>query len=116
MQKKLTLRTQRRVNRVRNSLKSRELKPRVVVFRSLKHVYAQIVDDAQQRTLLALSTQNLKDLSGDKSAVARLVGQELGKKAIEKSIEDVFFDRGRYKYHGRIKALADGLRESGLKF
>jgi large subunit ribosomal protein L18 len=79
-------------------------------------VYAQIIDDAQQKTLASFSSLNLKKVTGDKKAVAKMVGMELGKLAVAKNIGDVFFDRGQYLYHGRVKALAEGLREAGLKF
>jgi large subunit ribosomal protein L18 len=101
---------------VRNAQVSRGVKPRIAVFRSSKHIYAQIIDDSKHTTLVSFSTINLKDTSGDKKTSARLVGLELGKLALSKSVKDVFFDRGCYLYHGRIKALADGLREAGLNF
>ena len=82
----------------------------------MKHIYVQIIDDNAHKTLLGFSSLNLSTKAGDKKAVAKLVGMELGKLAVEKNIENVFFDRGLYLYHGRVQALADGLRESGLKF
>lgn len=116
LQKKIIKRTVRRVFRVRNRFVSRGVKPRVTVFRSLNHIYAQIIDDAAQVTLVSASSMVLKGLKGSKKEIARQVGLELGKQAISKQIEEVFFDRGRYLYHGRVKALAEGLREGGLKF
>jgi len=101
---------------VRNAQVSRGVKPRIAVFRSLKHIYAQIIDDSKHMTLVSFSTAILKDASGDKKACAHRVGLELGKLAMDKSVKDVFFDRGCYLYHGRVKALADGLREAGLNF
>jgi large subunit ribosomal protein L18 len=95
---------------------SRGVKPRVSVFRSLNHISAQIIDDAKHCTVVSFSSQNLTAAVGDKKAIAKQVGLELGKRATEKAIKDVFFDRGGYKYHGRVQALADGLRESGLNF
>lgn len=115
-QRNIKRRTQRRVHRVRNKQVSREFKPRISVFKSLKHIYAQVIDDAQKVTLVSFSSLNLQKPTGDKKAVARQVGIELGKLAVEKAIKDVFFDRGRYLYHGRVKHLAEGLREAGLKF
>lgn len=109
-------RTQRRVFRIRNKQVSRGVKARISVFRSLKHIYAQIVDDTQQKTLMSFSSLNLEKVTGNKRAVAHQVGLELGKLALNKELKDVFFDRGRYLYHGRIKELAEGLREAGLKF
>jgi len=116
MQKKLALREKRRTHRVRNAFQSKGIKPRVSVFRSLNHVYAQIIDDSQQKTLISFSSLNLKNAKGDKKAIARRVGIELGKKARELSIGEVYFDRGSYLYHGRVKELAEGLREGGLVF
>lgn len=110
-------RLQRRIHRVRNKQVSRGAKLRISVFRSVKHIYAQIIDDAQQTTLVSFSSLHLGDKkAGDKTTVAKCVGLELGKLAMEKNLGDVFFDRGCYLYHGRVKALADGLREAGLKF
>jgi large subunit ribosomal protein L18 len=115
-QKKISTRTQRRTHRVRGSQVSRGMKPRVSVFRSLKHIYGQIIDDATKRTLFSFSSRTLKDFSGDKKTVAKQVGVELGKIALQGSVKDVFFDRGNYLYHGRVAAFAQGLRESGLNF
>jgi large subunit ribosomal protein L18 len=115
-QKKLATRRERRTNRVRNALKNNgSQKPRISVFRSLKHIYAQIIDDATQSTLVSCSSLQI-DVKGDKKEVARKVGLELGKKARGLSISEVYFDRGSYLYHGRVKELAEGLREGGLVF
>ena len=116
LQKKLIQKRKKRAFRVKNSQVSRGLMPRLSVFRSLKQVYAQIIDDKSKKTLVSFSSLNLKDKSGDKKEIAKRVGLELGKLASEKSIEKILFDRGRFLYHGRIKALADGVREAGLKF
>ena len=116
MKKKLKMRKKRRALRVKNSFKSKTLKLRVTVFRSLNHIYAQIIDDSLKKTIVSFSSLGLKNEVDDKTAVARLIGKELGKKAKAVSIENVFFDRGQYRYHGRIRALADGLRDSGLNF
>ena len=117
MQKKINARTKKRAFRVRNALVSKGEKPRISVFRSLNHIYAQIIDDAKQATLASFSSLALQKKSGDKKETAKQVGLALGKLALEKNITmDVFFDRGSYLYHGRVAALADGLRESGLKF
>ncbi len=78
-------------------------------------MHAQIIDDAVQKTLASCSSLQLKDLAGDKTAVARAIGLELAKRAQEQGVSAVVFDRGRFLYHGRVKALADGLREGGLK-
>ena len=114
--KKIRMRTQKRAFRVRGKFVSRGEKPRVSIYRSLNHIYAQIIDDNLKNTLTSFSSQSLKDVNGDKKAIAKEVGKELGRRAREQKIHEVFFDRGSYKYHGRVAALADGLRESGLKF
>lgn len=88
---------------------------RLSVFRSNKHIYGQLVDDEKKKTIVSLG--DLGDLGKlTKTDKARKVGKLLAEKAIEKKISDVFFDRGRFKYHGRVKALAEGAREGGLKF
>jgi large subunit ribosomal protein L18 len=115
LQKKEKLKVYRRVRRVRSKLTTNVLLPRVSVFRSLKHIYAQIIDDNISKTIVGCSSMELEAMQGDKRAIALHVGRELGKRAIEKGINAVVFDRGRFKYHGRVKALADGLREGGLK-
>ena len=106
----------RRTMRVRAKVKRYGMPPRVSVFRSLKHMYAQIIDDMNQHTVASCSSLELDNLKGDKSAVARAVGLELAKRAKAKGVDAVVFDRGRFKFHGRVKALADGLREGTLKF
>jgi large subunit ribosomal protein L18 len=106
----------RRVLRVRSKVKRYGMPPRVSVFRSLKHMYAQIIDDMNRHTIASCSSLELSDLSGDKTAVARAIGLELAKRAKAKGVDAVVFDRGRFKFHGRVKALADGLREGTLKF
>ncbi len=96
--------------------------PRVSVFRSARHIYAQIVDDIAQVTIVNASTmcaETKEKLSVDgqrKTEVAKQVGNHLGKMAIERGIKKVRFDRGGYAYHGRVKSLADGMREAGLEF
>ncbi len=95
--------------------------PRLTVFRSLKHVYAQIVDDTAGKTLLSVSdlSKDVKEQAGavkGQIALAKLVGQLTAKKALDLKIATVVFDRNGYKYHGVVKALADGAREGGLKF
>lgn len=110
----------RRHLRVRKKVSGTPDRPRLNVFRSLNHIYAQIIDDVAGVTLVSASTidrelrpqmQNLK-----KSDQARLVGQALAQRALAKGITKVVFDRGGYKYIGRVKALADGAREGGLEF
>lgn len=106
--------------RTRKRLSGTEGKPRLHIFRSLNHIYAQVVDDDKGVTLVAASTltKELKDdLNGKKKAEkAAQVGKFLAEKCKEKDIEKVVFDRSGYRYHGRVKALADGAREGGLSF
>lgn len=107
---------QRRLKRVRNKISNNLGIPRLTVFRSNQHIWAQVIDDKHGRTIVATSTKSLKDIKGNKSEKATLVGQEIAKLALEKKIINVRFDRGLYRYHGRVKALADGARSGGLKF
>lgn len=107
--------TRRRTLRVRNHLRAVSSLPRVSVFRSLKQMYAQLIDDEAHKTLVSFSSMDLKAKTGDKKAIAKAVGIELAKKAKSAGIEAVCFDRGSYRFHGRVQALYDGLREGGLK-
>jgi len=108
--------------RIRKNLSGSTARPRLCVFRSNKHIYAQIIDDKARHTLVSASTmeKSLVASSGLKSTsnveAAKAVGSAVAKKALEKGIEAVVFDRGGYLYHGKIKALADAAREAGLKF
>jgi len=112
---------QRRHLRIRKKVTGTAERPRLAVFRSLNHVYVQLVDDLAGRTLLTLSSGN-KDvrstLSGAKGKIAasKAVGKRVAELAKEQGIERVCFDRGGYLYHGRVKAVADGAREGGLNF
>jgi len=106
---------QRRLKRVRNKISHNLGIPRLTVFRSNQHIWAQIIDDKHGRTLASASTKSL-ETKGNKSEKASLVGQEIAKIALSKKIINVRFDRGLYRYHGRVKALADGARSGGLKF
>ena len=108
----------RRQNRVRKDLKAKATdKCRLTVFRSSKHIYAQIIDDNSGKTIASASslTKDFKEKGSDISGASK-VGTMIGEKGINAGIKDVFFDRGRYKYHGRVKALAEGAREAGLIF
>lgn len=118
IEKKIAQRTKRRTFRVRNKLRriNRDGRLRVSVCRSNKNISAQIIDDSQHKTIVSFSSQQIENAKGDKSEIAKQVGLELGKRAQEQNVETVLFDRGHLLYHGRVKALADGLRESGLKF
>jgi large subunit ribosomal protein L18 len=111
---------QRRHVRVRKTVSGSPQRPRLAVFRSLKHVYAQIIDDTAGHTLVSATDieSSLRSAAADKkkSDIARLVGEELAKKAKDKGITTVVLDRGGFKYHGRVKALAEGARKGGLSF
>ena len=89
-------------------------RPRLVVFRSLKHIYAQLVDDVANRTLITVSSQTLGE--GKKSEKSTQLGKVIAEKAKAAGVARVVFDRAGYKYHGRVKAVADGAREGGLEF
>lgn len=110
----------KRHRRVRKKISGTAEKPRLNVFRSLENIYAQVIDDEAGRTIVAASTLDDEIKSAVKSGgnveAAKLVGKLVGRRAIEKGISTVVFDRGGYKYHGRVAALADGAREAGLKF
>ena len=111
----------RRKQRVRLSLRrSANGRPRLSVFRSSKHIYAQIIDDLKGGTLVAASSMEKAMRDGGKTGAnidaAKAVGKLVAERAAEKGVKDVVFDRGRYLYHGRVKALADAAREAGLKF
>ncbi|MBO5022585.1 MAG: 50S ribosomal protein L18 [Clostridia bacterium] len=109
-----------RHKRVRRKLAGTTERPRLCVYRSLNSIYAQIIDDVNGATLVSASTLDAdvkKELAGkSKSEQAKLVGQTIAKRALEKNITEVVFDRGGYIYIGRVQALADGAREAGLKF
>jgi large subunit ribosomal protein L18 len=107
-------RRQRRHLRVRKKVSGTPERPRLVVYRSLKHIYAQLVDDVQNRTLMTVSDAKTGD--GTKTAKSAEVGRQLAERAKEAGITSVVFDRAGYKYHGRVKAVADGAREGGLEF
>lgn len=111
---------EKRKVRIRKRIFGTEERPRLSVFRSAKHIYAQLIVDSTGSTLVAASTLSaeLKDSLGEaeKTEAAKKVGILLGKKALEKNITRVVFDRNGFLYHGRVKALADGARESGLEF
>jgi large subunit ribosomal protein L18 len=106
------LRTRRHF-RVRKKVNGTSERPRLVIFRSLKHIYAQLVDDNAQRTLMTVTDAGAEGKKTEKSAE---VGKRIAQKAKEAGITRVVFDRGGYKYHGRVKAVADGAREGGLEF
>lgn len=104
-------------SRIRRKLRGSGERPRLAVFRSLKHIYAQVIDDRAGRTLAAASSDE-KDssIAGGNVAGAKQVGKLVAERAVEKGVKMVVFDRGGYLYHGRVKALADAAREAGLEF
>lgn len=114
LNRKMDLRIERRKNRVRTSLKTGN-PVRISVFRSLSHIYAQVIDTNTSKTVVSCSSLELDKIKGDKKTVAKEVGKELAKRALEKGLKEVSFDRGAYLYHGRVQALAEGVREGGLK-
>jgi large subunit ribosomal protein L18 len=114
LKKREKLRKIRKVFRVRNKLENPSGRLRVSVFRSAQHIYAQIIEDASHSTIASYSSLKLAEKSENKRAAARQVGLELGKLALQKNAKDLIFDRGSYLYHGRVKELAEGLREAGL--
>jgi len=108
-------RTARRAHRVRAQVHGTAERPRLTVKRSLKHIYAQLIDDVQGKTLASASDKDVKT-SGKPVEVAKEVGKALAAKAKAAGIAEAVFDRGAYRYHGRVAAIADGAREGGLNF
>lgn len=104
--------------RIRKTVAGTEARPRLAVFRSNKEIYAQLIDDVNGKTITAASSRD-KDIDAkdmNKTDVAKLVGKAIAEKAVKAGVESVTFDRGGYLYHGRVKSLAEGAREGGLKF
>ena len=107
----------KRQRRIRSRIVGTKNVPRLAVFRSLKHIYAQLIDDEKSQTLISISDSEIKSIKNKpKKQIASEVGALLAQKAKEKKIEKIVFDRRGYKYHGRVKELADGARSAGLKF
>ena len=106
--------------RIRRKLSGTEARPRLAVFRSVAHIYAQVIDDVAGKTLVSASSvdksENKSKSSGGNVAAAKAIGKLVAERAKEKGVKAVVFDRGGYQYHGRIKALADAAREAGLEF
>lgn len=105
-------------SRIRKVVSGTEARPRLAVFRSNKEIYAQVVDDVTGKTIIAASSRdkNIDSAKGTKSEIATLVGKSLAEKALKVGVDTISFDRGGYQYHGRVKSLAEGAREGGLKF
>lgn len=101
---------------IRKKVSGNAQKPRLSVFRSNKDIYAQLIDDINGHTVISASSRELDSVKGTRVDVSKTVGQKLAEKAIGQGITEVTFDRGGYLYHGRVKALAEGAREAGLKF
>lgn len=112
---KLQQRVRRKI-RVRGKISGSSAVPRVSIFRSNKHIEAQIINDAEGKTVVGASDLEIETKKLKKTEIAKLVGEKLAQKAAEKKIEEVVFDRNGYRYHGRVKELAEGLRAGGLKF
>lgn len=106
----------RRHQRSRYKISGTKSRPRLAVYRSLKHLYVQLIDDEQGITLAAASDLELKKMPGKKQELAQEIGRLIAKKAAEKKIKKAVFDRGGFKYHGQVKALAEGARAGGLEF
>ncbi len=119
MDTKKAMRLKRKI-RIRRKVSGTPERPRLTVFRSARHIYAQIVDDASGRTLISASTLD-KEIRGKEKAVSKVaaadeIGKLVARRALDKGISSVVFDRNGYKYHGRVKALSDAARETGLDF
>ncbi|MBM4167943.1 MAG: 50S ribosomal protein L18 [Ignavibacteria bacterium] len=120
LQKKVERRIKKRI-RIKKNITGTPQRPRLTVYRSLKHVYAMIIDDTSGRTLVEASTlsKDLRDRIKETSArmdACKLIGKAAAERALQKNITEVVFDRNGFLYHGRVKAVADGAREGGLKF
>jgi len=105
----------RRQKRSRSKIVGTSKRPRLSVFRSISHIYIQAIDDIKNATLITVSDKEIKN-KGNKVEIAGKVGEVAGKKLQEKKISEIIFDKGAYKYHGRVKALAEGIRKQGIKF
>ena len=110
------VRAQFRKVRVQKKIFGTDNRPRLSVYRSLKHVYAQIINDLQGKTLVSASSNQKESQSGSGLKKATIVGEQIAKKALAKGVKQVVFDRGARPYHGRVKAVAEGARKGGLKF
>lgn len=110
------IRKARRAIRIRAKIEAQSTSPRLSVFRSNKHIYAQVIDDTIGKTLVSVSEKEVEVTKSTKIEKAKVVGQKLAEKALKAKVKNVVFDKGAYKYHGRVKALAEGAREGGLVF
>ena len=115
----MSVKTDKRIRRhkkIRMAMHGTKDMPRLLVFRSNQHIYAQLINDENAKILMSVSDKDIKGKKAKKSDLAKEVGKLMAKKAIENKIEKVVFDRGGFIFHGRVKALAEGAREGGLKF
>ena|SRR5688572_23606833 len=115
-EKSKKIRKMRRAARIRGKIEAASNAPRLTVFRSNKHIYAQVIDDTKGKTLVSVSEKEIEAAKVTRIERAKAVGQKLAEKAIKEKVKKVVFDKGSYKYHGRVKALADGARDGGLVF
>lgn len=115
-QKEIQLKRGRRKARVRAKIKGTTARPRLSVFRSNKDMYFQLIDDSKGKTVISVHTKEVKDKKATKKEIAFQAGKLIAKKALDKKIKEVVFDKGNFKYHGRVAAVASGAREGGLKF
>lgn len=107
---------QKKKMRIRRRVHGTSERPRLCVFRSARHMYAQLIDDVSGNTIAAASTLDVEGLKGSNKNTASAIGKEIAKRALAKNINAVVFDRNGYLYHGRVKSLAEGAREAGLNF
>jgi large subunit ribosomal protein L18 len=105
----------KRIRRIRAKISGTRARPRLCVFRSLKYIYAQVIDDESGKVLIAVDSRKFKKAKNDAETAGK-VGEEIAKLAAAKKIKEVVFDKRSYKYHGKVKALADGARKGGLVF
>lgn len=110
------IRRERIRHSIRKKISGTKQRPRLSVFRSNGEIYVQLIDDESRHTLLSTSTRKMKELKGTKTEKSKEVGKMLARQATDLGISNCVFDRGGYRYHGRVKALADGAREGGLQF
>lgn len=113
IEKKNAARKLRRAQRVRFKTRNQNV-PRVSIFKSLSHIYAQLIDDVTQKTVASCSSLELKSLKGTKKERAHALGKEFAQRALKAGVQKAVFDRGSFLYHGRVKALAEGIREGGF--
>ncbi|KKP95455.1 MAG: 50S ribosomal protein L18 [Microgenomates group bacterium GW2011_GWC1_38_14] len=110
------MKTKIKKRKLRTKVLGDAIRPRLSVFRSNRYIFAQLIDDANMKTLIGISENKLKSDAKTKSEKARELGKQLAVMAVKKKIEKIVFDKGQYSYHGRVKELAEGLREGGIKF